>query len=260
MPGPFCAQGSHERCCERVNGDSHRRCRAAPVPAWAARRRPGGRRGARRAPRHPVDQEVGEGRGDRPGDLDGRPDHARGRRHARQGPCAVRQGRPPRPGRRERAHGGGHLRLFRPGRRRRTRPGGQRHRGGERRDGLPVRAGAAGRQARRHAPGHRGRRGRDRHGDRPGRLPVRRLRQGLRRDRRDQGRVRRHAPEGHPGDRRAGHLRQRTPGVVARHDGGRGLHQDLHGQGEPGSDACRSRWSCSRPYATSASVRAARSA
>ena len=40
--------------------------------------------------------------------------------------------------------------------------------------------------------------------------------------------LRRRAPEGDPGDRRAGHAGQRGPGVVAGHAGRRGLHQDLH--------------------------------
>ena len=47
----------------------------------------------------PVDQDHGQGVGDRPRDLDDRPDHARGRGHARQGPRPVRQGAPPGPGR-----------------------------------------------------------------------------------------------------------------------------------------------------------------
>ena len=54
-------------------------------------------------------------------------------------------------------------------------------------------------------------------------------------------RVRGRAPQGHPGDRRAGHLRQRAARLLARHAGRRRLHQDLHrqgpGRGHPAGDA-----------------------
>ena len=40
--------------------------------------------------------------------------------------------------------------------------------------------------------------------------------------------------QGDPGDRRAGHLRQRPPGVLAGPAGRRRLHQDLHRQGLAG--------------------------
>ena len=50
-------------------------------------------------PRHPVDQDHRQGLRPRPRDPDGRPDHARGRRHPGQGARAVRQGDAPRPGR-----------------------------------------------------------------------------------------------------------------------------------------------------------------
>ena len=68
-------------------------------------------------------------------------------------------------------------------------------------DVLPVRAGAARREARRRARRGRARRGRDRHGDRPRRVPLRSLREGLRRDRQGEGGLRRGAPEGDPRDR-----------------------------------------------------------
>jgi hypothetical protein len=69
--------------------------------------------------------------------------------------------------------------------------------------------------------GRRARRRRDRHGDRPQRVPLGPLREGLRRDRPHQGGLRRRAPQGHPRDRRARHVRQRAPRLAAR-DGRRG--------------------------------------
>ena len=87
----------------------------------------------------------------------------------------------------------------------------------------------------------RGRRRRGRHGDRPRRLPVRALPAGVRRDR---GHPRglphrgpRRPPQGHPGDRRAGDVRQRPARVLAGDAGRRRLHQDEHRQGRPGGDA-----------------------
>jgi deoxyribose-phosphate aldolase len=50
------------------------------------------------------------------------------------------------------------------------------------------------------------------------------------------GRVRPGAPEGDPGDRRAGHVRQRAPRLLAGDAGRRRLHQDLDRQGQPGRD------------------------
>ena len=71
----------------------HRLRRLAPtVPARTARRRPGRRRGAHRHLGDPVDQDLGQGLGDRPGDPDDRPDHAGGPGHPGQGPRPVRQG------------------------------------------------------------------------------------------------------------------------------------------------------------------------
>ena len=93
------------------------------------------------------------------------------------------------------------------------------------------------RQARRRARRGRARGRRDRHGDRPRRLPLRPLREGRRRDRPGQGGVRRRAPEGDPRDRRARHLRQRPPRVAPRDRRRRRLHQDLDRQGEPRRDA-----------------------
>ena len=45
------------------------------------------------------------------------------------------------------------------------------------------------------------------------------------------------APQGDPGDRRAGHAGQRAAGVLAGHAGRGRLHQDLDRQGHPGRDA-----------------------
>ena len=86
--------GAAQPCPGR--GDVVRR-RAAPLPARPARRRPGRRRGPRRHARHPVDQDHRQGVRDRPGDPDGRPHHARGPGHPRQGAGAVREGDAARP-------------------------------------------------------------------------------------------------------------------------------------------------------------------
>ena len=112
---------------------------------------------------------------------------------------------------------------------------GQRRPRRQRRDGLPVGPDVRRAQGHGDAPGGRGRRRRDRHGHRPRRVPLRGLRDGVRRDRRGQGSVRRGAPQGHPRDRRARDVRQR-PAREHPRDGGRSrLHQDLDRQG----DACR---------------------
>ena len=55
---------------------------------------------------------------------------------------------------------------------------------------------------------------RDRHGDRPRRVPLGPLREGLRRGRAGEGGLRRGAPEGDPRDRRARDVRQRAPRVA----------------------------------------------
>src|SRR6185437_2901029 len=144
------------------------------------------------------------------------------------------------PGRPRRAVGRRRLRLPEPGSRRpraaRPRPHGP-HR--LRRDRVPVRPvadrGEAGRRARRRRDGG----GRGRHGDRPRRVPLRPLRQGVRRDREGEGGRRPGPPEGDPGDRRARHLRQRAQGVAARDGRRRRLHQDVHRQDQPGLDAAR---------------------
>ena len=71
------------------------------------------------------------------------------------------------------------------------------------RDRVPVGPVAARVEARRGALGRRARRRRGGHGDRPRRVPLRPLREGLRRDRPGQGGVRRRAPEGDPRGRRS---------------------------------------------------------
>ena len=177
------ASGRSTSCARVARRTPRRRCRralAAPVPARPARGRPGRRGAARRRPGHPVDQEGVEAAGDRPGHLDGRPDHAGGRRHPRQGPQPRREGPPPGPG---------------PARHPVTSP-----RSASTRTWSPSRstrwpapavgiasvatafpsgrADLAVRLADTRDRG-RGRRHRDRHGDRPRRLPGRPLRQGL---------------------------------------------------------------------------------
>ena len=199
-----------------------------------------GAEAARGDARHPVDQDHRQGLGDRPGDLDDRPDHARGRGHPGQGARAVRQGAAARPGRPDAPAGRRGLRLPRHGRRWRSR------RCAAAACTSPAsrpRSRAAGRsldgQAGRHPRRGRGRRRRDRHGDRPRRVPVRPLPRGLRRDRRGQGGLRRRAPQGDPRDRRAGHLRQRPPRLLAGDAGRRRLHQDLDRQGRSRPRRCR---------------------
>ena len=206
--------------------------RPAPLPARTPGRGPGGRGTARRRARHPLDQDHRQGLRDRPGDPDGRPDHARGRRHPRQGAGAGQQGDAAGPVRPDLPRGGGGLRLPRHGPLREGDAGFLRrtHRlGGHR---LPQRSRRDGHQARRRQG--RRRRGcrRGRHGDRPGRVPLRALHGGLRGDRRRARGVRparreERAPQGDLRDRRAADLRQRTTGQLAGDDGRSGLHQDL---------------------------------
>ena len=162
---------------------------AAPVPCTACPASTRSGRSARRRARHPLDQDDGQDAGDRPGRLDGRPDHARGRRHPRQGPrrCAPRPAGPtPTDPTSRRSRPSASTRTSPPWPSRRCAgsgvgvaavatafPSG--------RASLPVKlADTAGRRRRR--------RRRDRHGDRPRGVPRRPLRPGVRRDRRRQGR------------------------------------------------------------------------
>ena len=109
-----------------------------------------------------------------------------------QGPRPVRQGDAPAAGRPDDPVRRRGLRL--PGAwspRPRRRCAGSERQGRQRRDRLPDRPDVPRHQARRDACGGRGRRRRDRHGHRPRRVPVGRLRDRVRRDRRGQGGLRR---------------------------------------------------------------------
>ena len=199
------------------------------------RGRPGRRDGTRGRPEEALDQARVEGVGARAGDRDDGPHDAGGEGHRGQGPGALREGpssrsvRPVDPERR------GHLHLSDVDHGRARGARGQRRPRRQRRDGLPVGPDVRRAQGHGDAPGGRGRRRRDRHGHRPRRVPLRGLRDGVRRDRRGQGSVRRGAPQGHPRDRRARDVRQR-PAREHPRDGGRSrLHQDLDRKG----DACR---------------------
>ena len=174
-----------------------------------------GRRGAGRFAQAALDQEGLEAVGARPRDPDDGPDDARGKGHAGQDPGDVRQGDASAAGRPDDPVRRGGVRL--PGARRRgegcpARLDGQ---GRQRGDRLPVRPDVPRHQGRRGPCGGRGRRRRGRHGHRPGRVPVGRLPDRLRGDRRGQGGGRRGAPQGHPGDRRARDVRQRPAGVAS---------------------------------------------
>ena len=104
-----------------------------------------------------------------------------------------------------RALRGGGLRLPRSRRGRRFGSGGSAVVACQRGDGVPVRAGVARREARRHPRRRRGGRGRGRHGHRPGSVSVGALRAGLRGGAPRPGGLRRGAPESHPRDGRARH-------------------------------------------------------
>ena len=155
------------------------------------RDRPGRARGARRRAGQAVDQEGVQALRARARRADDGPHDARGLRHARQGRRAGGQGDPARSRRPVRAELRGGLRLSQPRPDRGRARARDRRQGGVGRDRVPVRPVAARDQARRGRGGRRARRRRDRHGDRPRRLPLRPLREGLRRDRARQGGVRR---------------------------------------------------------------------
>ena len=106
-------------------------------------------------------------------------------------------------------------------------------------DRVPVGPVAARRQARRRPGRRRARRRRDRHGDRPRRVPLRPLREGVRRDRAGEGSVRRAPPQGDSRDGRARHVRQRAPRLAARDGGRRRLHQDVDRQDQSRRHAAR---------------------
>ena len=160
--------------------------------------------------------------------------------HARQGRRARLEGDSPRSRGCERSLGGRALRLPEPRAHRGRAARGQRREGGVGRDRVPLRPVADSRSKVDEVRWVvRARRRRGRHGDRPRRVPVGALREGLRRDRPREGGLRRRAPEGDPRDRRARHLRQRAARVAARDRRGRRLHQDLDGQAAAGRDAAR---------------------
>ena len=211
--------------------------RASPAPdRFRGRSRA---RGARRHTRQTLDQEGLEAAGVRARRADDGSDHSGGRGHARQGGSALLEGHAARPERSVRPLGRGRVRLPESRAGGRCAPARLERQGRLRRHGVPVRSVPACSEARRCPGGGRARRRRDRHGDRPRRLPLRPLRKGLRRDRQGEGSLWRRAPEGDPGDRRARDVRQRAPGVAARHGRRRRLHQDLDREGEPGGDAAR---------------------
>ena len=110
---------SHARGADRLGG-RRRHPSDAIAPALPRTGSPASTRSARRrAPRawHPLDQDDRQGVRHRPRDPDGRPHHARGPGHPRQGARAVRQGDAPRPDRPDLPVDGRGLRLPRHGRR-----------------------------------------------------------------------------------------------------------------------------------------------
>ena len=199
------------RMSHRVSG----RCDTGTHEPFPHPRQPGRGRRTRRGSRAPLDQDHGEARRHQDRDVDDRPDDARGRGHARQGPPPVREGRLPGPARPEIPSVRRRLRLSRAGRRRRR--GAARHRraGRLRLHRLPGRPDVAGRQGHRDARGGRRGRHRDRHGDLARGLSGGRRRARGARDRGRQGGLRRRAPEGDPRDRRAADLRARPACVGA---------------------------------------------
>ncbi len=176
----FCLNGE----CRGLRRHHLVRVLPAPLPPRPPRGRPGRRGGPRRQPGHPVDQDDRQGVRDRPRHPHGRPDHARGPGHPRQGPRAGLQGHAPRPGRPDLPRRRRGLRLPRHGRDRQADAGRLRRQRRRRRHGLPQRPRRPRHQARRHPRRRRGRCRRDRHGHRPGRVPLRALPAGVRRDRR----------------------------------------------------------------------------
>ena len=216
-----------------------------------------GARGPRRRAREALDQAGVEAVRARARGADDGPDDARGRGHAGQGRGAVLEGRAARSVRPERPVGARRVCVYPnlvPTAVERLRgtgvkvasvatafPSGQ----------APLDASCRG------ALGRRAGRRRGRHGDRPRRVPLRPLREGLRRDRADQGGVRRRAPEGDPRGRRARHVRQRAPRVAPGHGRGRRLHQDVDRQAPRRRDAARDARACWRRSATCTTRRGA---
>ena len=103
---------------------------------------------------------------------------------------------------------------------------------------FPSGRSSPGHQAAGHPRRGRRRRRRDRHGDRPRRLPRPATTSWCStRSSPSRSACGERAPEGDHGDRRAGHLRQRPTRVVAGDAGRRRLHQDHHRQDPAGRDA-----------------------
>ena len=158
-----------------------------------------------------------------------RPHHARGRRHARQGAVAVRQG-PASPTRRDPSVPSVRRRVRLP------RPGGAWPTQALRGSGVKVASVATAFPSGRAALDVKladvrsavdaGADEIDMVIDR-GAFLAGRYGAGVRGDPAGEGGLRPGPPQGHPGDRRAGHPRQRAAGVVARHARRRRLHQDL---------------------------------
>ena len=192
-------------------------------------RRPGRGRGAGRIARQAQHQARGEALGAGPGDPDDGPDHPGGEGHAGQGPRAGRQGSPARSDRPVASPVVAALCVY-PA----MVPAAQAALAGS---GVKVAAvatyfpsGQAPLEVKladvRQAVKRLGADEIDMVIDR-GAFLAGEYAQRLRRDRGRQGGLRRDAPEGDPGDRRARDLRQRAPRLGAGH-GGRGrLHQDL---------------------------------
>ena len=214
-------------------------------------RRRGRARGPRGCARQALDQEGVEALRARARDPDDGSDDARGRRHAGQGARARDEGDPAGPDRRLDPVVRGAVRLPEPRAGGGRAPARHRREGRVGRDRVPVGPVAARREGARDRGGRRDGRGRGRHGDRPRRVPLRPLREGLRRDRPGEAGLRRGAPEGDPRGRRARHVRQRPPRVAAGDGRRRRLHQDLDRASSPARRRCPSRSACSRRSATS---------
>ena len=178
-------------------------------------------------PREEVDQAGGEALRSRPGGPDDGSHDPRGRGHARQGLGAVLQGHPARSCRPERSLGGGDLHLSEPRADRGRAHAGDERQGGIRGDRVPVGPGADESQGRRGSGRRRAGRRRGRHGHRPRRVPLRPVREGLRRDRPGEGGVGGGAPQGDPRDGRARDVRQCPAGEPACDRCRRRLHQDV---------------------------------
>ena len=165
------------------------RLRASARASAAADRvgRRGGARGAGCHARQALDQARGEDVRARPRRPDDGSDDARGRGHAGQGGRAFLEGHPPRPGRSDRPLRRGDLRLPQSRSDRGRADAWHERQGRVGCDRVSFRSDADVRQGRGGPRGGRDGRGRDRHGDRPGRLPLRPLREGLRRDRPGEG-------------------------------------------------------------------------